>query len=70
MRRHPATSIHHCCRCIDDATRKTLIQMHPIGRLGLPEKVVIASLFLLSDESSFVTGANWVVDGGFTAGKS
>jgi NAD(P)-dependent dehydrogenase (short-subunit alcohol dehydrogenase family) len=55
---------------LDDATRQALIQMHPIGRLGRAEEVANATLFLLSDEASFVTGSNLVVDGGFTAGKS
>jgi NAD(P)-dependent dehydrogenase (short-subunit alcohol dehydrogenase family) len=55
---------------LDDATRQALIQMHPIGRLGRSEEVANAALFLLCDESSFVTGSNLVVDGGFTAGKS
>jgi len=55
---------------LDDATRQFLIGLHPIGRLGRPEEVANAALFLLSDEASFVTGANLLVNGGFTAGKS
>jgi NAD(P)-dependent dehydrogenase (short-subunit alcohol dehydrogenase family) len=39
----------------------------PTGRLGKPREVVNAALFLASDESSFVTGATFVVDGGLTA---
>jgi 3(or 17)beta-hydroxysteroid dehydrogenase len=38
-----------------------------VGRLGTPEDVAYAVLYLASDESSFVTGAELVVDGGFTA---
>ncbi len=37
------------------------------GRMGEPEEVARAALFLLSDEASFVTGAQLFVDGGFTA---
>ena len=37
------------------------------GRMGEPEEVARAALFLLSDEASFVTGAQLMVDGGFTA---
>lgn len=55
---------------LDDATRQFLTGLHPIGRLGRPEEVANAALFLLSDEASFITGANLMVDGGFTAGKS
>jgi len=38
-----------------------------IGRLGVPEDVAYAVLYLASDESSYVTGAELVVDGGYTA---
>ncbi len=39
----------------------------PMGRLGKPREIVNAALFLASDESSFVNGAAFVVDGGITA---
>ena len=39
----------------------------PMGRLGKPREIVDAALFLASDESSFVNGATFVVDGGITA---
>jgi meso-butanediol dehydrogenase / (S,S)-butanediol dehydrogenase / diacetyl reductase len=44
--------------------------MHPLGRLGEPEDVARAILFLASDESSWITGHALVVDGGFSAGHS
>jgi NAD(P)-dependent dehydrogenase (short-subunit alcohol dehydrogenase family) len=40
---------------------------YPIGRFGKPEDVASACLFLASDESSFITGTELPVDGGFTA---
>lgn len=40
--------------------------MHPIGRVGTPEEITDAVLWLASDRSSFVTGQNLAVDGAFT----
>lgn len=39
---------------------------HPAGRVGTPEDIAAMADFLLSEESGFVTGANFVVDGGMT----
>jgi NAD(P)-dependent dehydrogenase (short-subunit alcohol dehydrogenase family) len=39
----------------------------PVGRIGLPEEIAAAAVWLLSDLSSFVTGADLAVDGGFLA---
>jgi 3alpha(or 20beta)-hydroxysteroid dehydrogenase len=41
--------------------------LHPIGKLGTPMDVALAALYLASDASGFVTGAELVVDGGWTA---
>ena len=40
---------------------------HVLNRLGLPEEIAEAALFLASDAASFVTGADMLVDGGYTA---
>ena len=38
-----------------------------IGRMGTPEDIAYGALYLASDESSFVTGSELVIDGGITA---
>jgi NAD(P)-dependent dehydrogenase (short-subunit alcohol dehydrogenase family) len=48
--------------------RKALIDATPLRRFGLPEEIARAALFLASDESSFITGADLAVDGGMAAG--
>jgi cyclopentanol dehydrogenase len=47
--------------------REDLIRRTPLGRIGIPEDVAYGVLFLASDESSFMTGSELVIDGGYTA---
>jgi NAD(P)-dependent dehydrogenase (short-subunit alcohol dehydrogenase family) len=42
-----------------------MIRRHPIGRIGKPEDIAYAALYLASDEASFVNGTHLVVDGGY-----
>ncbi len=66
---HPApieTDMTADVRQDPDAFRDMLRRI-PMGRYGKPEEVAYAVLYLASDESSFVTGSELVVDGGWTA---
>ena len=51
----------------DDAMRADRMNRTPLGRLGQPEDVAYGALYLASDEASFVTGSELVIDGGRTA---
>jgi NAD(P)-dependent dehydrogenase (short-subunit alcohol dehydrogenase family) len=51
----------------EEETLKNVLALHPIGRLGEADDVAKAVRYLASDDSSFVTGAELAVDGGFTA---
>jgi NAD(P)-dependent dehydrogenase (short-subunit alcohol dehydrogenase family) len=49
-----------------DGARALFAQMTPLGRIGRPEEIATAALFLASDQSSFCTGSDLVADGGVT----
>lgn len=51
----------------DDAGRDKLARQIPLGHIGEPADVAYAALYLASDESKFVTGAELVIDGGLSA---
>ena len=60
-------------RLLDEAedpavARAALTARQPVGRLGTPEEIAKAVLYLASDDASFVTGSAMVIDGGLTAG--
>jgi NAD(P)-dependent dehydrogenase (short-subunit alcohol dehydrogenase family) len=46
-----------------------IISWYPLGRVGLPEDIAKAALFLCSDDASWITGVTLPVDGGLTAGS-
>jgi NAD(P)-dependent dehydrogenase (short-subunit alcohol dehydrogenase family) len=53
---------------LTEAIRKEFETGIPLGRIAQPHEIATVALFLASDESSYVTGAELVADGGFTAG--
>jgi 3-oxoacyl-[acyl-carrier protein] reductase len=48
----------------DDENKKEIAAWVPLGRIGQPEDIANCALFLASDESSYITGQEIVVDGG------
>ena len=50
-----------------EESRAQAAARHPLGRIGQPEDIAYGVLFLASDESSFMTGSELVIDGGLTA---
>jgi NAD(P)-dependent dehydrogenase (short-subunit alcohol dehydrogenase family) len=48
-------------------TNEVAMPFHLLGRVGDPEEVAAVVVFLCGDQASFVTGADWAVDGGYSA---
>lgn len=51
----------------DSSAMKSIASSIPLGRIGTPDEVVSCALFLASDEASYETGTNLMVDGGWSA---
>ena len=51
----------------EEEARKAFIARQPMGRLGKAEEIAALALYLASDESAFVTGQEFIIDGGWTA---
>jgi 2-dehydro-3-deoxy-L-fuconate 4-dehydrogenase len=51
----------------EEEARKAFIARQPMGRLGKAEEIAALALYLASDESGFVTGQEFIIDGGWTA---
>ena len=48
---------------------KRMVEPHALKRMAQPSEIAAAAVYLASDESAFVTGSAFVIDGGYTAGK-
>ncbi len=53
-----------------ESTLQGFNEFHPIGRVGRPEDIAQTIQYLLSDDTSWVTGAIWDIDGGVMAGRN
>jgi 3alpha(or 20beta)-hydroxysteroid dehydrogenase len=62
----PGADAEETSRALDTLYRKLV----PLGRIGKPEEVARLALFLTSDDSSYITGQPFVIDGGWLAGVS
>jgi len=52
-----------------EKARQEMSATQAVGRMGRPEEIAAAALYLASNESAFVTGMEFIIDGGFSAGK-
>lgn len=50
------------------AAYKAMTESQPVGRMAKPEEIAAAALYLASDESAFVTGSEFIIDGAYSAG--
>jgi NAD(P)-dependent dehydrogenase (short-subunit alcohol dehydrogenase family) len=52
-----------------EQARREMTASQAVGRMGRPEEIAAAALYLASDASAFVTGSALMIDGGWSAGK-
>ncbi len=64
---HPGIITTPMVKGVPDELRESVVAQTPMGREGLPEEVANMVLFLASDEASYVTGGEYLVDGGYIA---
>jgi 3alpha(or 20beta)-hydroxysteroid dehydrogenase len=67
---HPGGVATEMTRAVGDTGESKFYQRLPIPRIGTPEDIANLVLFLASDESSYCTGAEFVIDGGSNAGDN
>jgi NAD(P)-dependent dehydrogenase (short-subunit alcohol dehydrogenase family) len=63
----PMVEAHFARQTDPDAARQAAEELHPLGRLGDPDDIAWAAVYLASDQARFVTGSELVIDGGYTA---
>lgn len=63
----PMVESHLSARGDPEAGRKAVDALHPLGHVGEPDDIAWGAVYLASDEAKFVTGAELVIDGGYTA---
>ncbi len=64
---HPGIIETPLAKTMNDESLQAIIQTTPMARMGRPIDIATMSLFLCSDEAAFITGAEFVVDGGWGA---
>lgn len=64
---HPAYIMTPILEVLNEEMKSQMVGLHPLGRLGEPHEVADLIVFLASDESSNITGAEFTIDGGYTA---
>lgn len=64
---HPGGVDTEMLGVLSEEGRRAAMSAHPLGRFATPQDIAYGVLYLASDEASFVTGAELVIDGGYTA---
>ena len=63
---HPSLEERMAVTGDHDTARLTFVARQPMVRLGTPQEIAQAALYLASDDSSFMTGQAFVIDGGWS----